>query len=241
MYLEMSRALLDIDVELEKDKNLNGIEDIPIPVKANLKFIQFSGSVIFSISYLEANINHSLSDIFKDRIKLQKINDQELRNKLAENFSNLKSKYDSEDSRNELFRYEKLTKKLNILYHTFDLTRLSESPDETDQRLWNDLNKLQDIRNELIHLKPDFVESEEFLDFFNTGEEEFKQRLRTPLFIVFKLHEDLPSIIPNLKENAIIEKLIFKYKGDAINEHLLTTGTPYTIQNVKRHGTRWIF
>ncbi len=241
MYLEMSRALLDTKIELKKDKNLNSIEDIPLPVMGNLKFLQFSGSVIFSISYLEAHVNSALFDILNNRFALQKIRDSEQVALLIKGFSALKKKYDTEDLRNELFKYEKLTKKLNILYHTFGLTRLSESADESEQQLWEDLKKLQDIRNKLIHLKPDYVESEEFLEFFNSEEDEFKQRLKTLLFIVYKLQEDLPSIIPNLAENSIVERFIFRYKGDAVNEHLLTTGSLYTIENVKKHGTRWIY
>ena len=241
MYLEMSRAFLDTDIELKKDKDLESIDDIPFPAKANIKFVQFAGAVIFSISYLEAHVNHSLFEIFNDRIDLNKLKKYSSETDLKANFKELKEKFEDESSRNELFRYEKLTKKLNLLYNTYGLKRLSESPDEVDQRLWEDLNKLQHIRNELIHLKPDFVESKEFLEFYNSGEEDFKKRLSTPLYIVFKLQEDLPTIIPNLVENAIIEKLIFSYKGDAMREHLMLTSTSYTKQNVDKHGTRWIY
>jgi hypothetical protein len=145
------------------------------------------------------------------------------------------------NKREELFKREVLTKKINKLYRCFGLKLLSESPDKNDQILWENLEKLQNIRNELIHPKPTFIESEDFKEFFYQNEKEFKEKLFTPIKIRMKLFEGTPLFQPNAANNVILNKYIFYYKADAIFEHILLTNTEYNIANVKAWNTRWIF
>ncbi len=240
MYLELSRALIDYEVEFRSQPGLSSLEDIPIIVKINLKFLQFSCAVIFSISYLEAYINHALHDLINNRINLSSILNIDAKRRLQKAMDHLKKKYPNEEARNKLYRDEKLTKKLNTLYTAYGITKLSESGEAVDQRLWHNLIKLQELRNQFMHLKPNFIESDEFKEFFNSSEKDFKDRLRTPLLIVYKLNEDLPIEIPNLVKNSVLEKVILRYAGDAMFEHLTLTETLYTLENVRKYGTRWI-
>jgi hypothetical protein len=240
MFMEMSRGFIDQEIEFQEQKNLNAISDIPEIVQLNIKFTKLAGSVIFSISALEAYINLKIYDILYNRFQLDKFkllpNYEVIRNNIDE----FKAKYSDEGKREELFKKETLTKKINMLYKCFDLKLLSESPIEEDKKLWDNLEKLQLIRNELIHPKPNFFESVEFKYFFNQTENEFNESLLTPMRIRIKLFKGTPVFQANAGKNVILDKYIFRYKGDAILEHLLLTSTEYNTYNVKNWKTRWI-
>lgn len=240
MFMEMSRGFLNQEIELKKDGDLNLVDDIPELVKLNIKFTQFAGSVIFSISSLEAYINQLIDKILKGRFKINVFSSFSNYNIIQKNITEFITKYSDQRRKEELFKKVTLTKKINKLYKCFDLKLLSESSDKTEQKLWNNLEKLQSIRNELIHPKPSFIESAEFKEFFNQNEKEFKEKLFTPIVIRLKLFEGTPLFQPNVAKNAILEKYIFKYKDDAIFEHLLLTSSEYNIKNVREWGTRWI-
>lgn len=241
MFMEMSRGFLNQEIELKKDKNLDTIEDIPEIVQLNIKFTQFAGAVIFSISSLEAYVNLLLYNILFNRFQIEKFSSQDNYEEIVKNMDELKNKYSEVNKREELFKREVLTKKINKLYRCFGLKLLSESPNKNDQILWKNLEKLQNIRNELIHPKPNFIESEDFKEFFNQNEKEFKEKLFTPIKIRMKLFEGTPLFQPNAANNVILNKYIFNYKADAIFEHILLTSTEYNIANVKAWHTRWIF
>ena len=241
MLMEMSRGFLNQEIGFKKDKNLNSIEDIPEIVKLNIKFTQFAGSVIFSITSLEAYINQLIDKILRRRFKIEMFSSFSNYSSIQKNIEDFISKYLEENKKDELFKKETLTKKINKLYKCFDLKLLSESSDKVDKKLWNNLEKLQSIRNELIHPKPSFIESEEFKEFFNQNDQEFKEKLFTPIAIRLKLFEGTPLFQSNASKNAILNKYIFEYKGDAIFEHLLLTSSEYNINNVRDWGTRWIF
>lgn len=241
MFMEMSRGFLNQEIVFKKDKNLNSIEDIPEIVKLNIKFTQFAGSVIFSISSLEAYINQLIDKILRRRFKIEMFFSFPNYDTIQKNIGSFVNKYTNENAKEELFKKEALTRKINKLYKCFGLNLLSESSNKTEQKLWNNLEKLQSIRNELIHPKPSFIESEEFKEFFNQNEQEFKEKLFTPILIRLKLFEGTPLFQSNAKKNTILEKYIFEYKGDAIFEHLLLTSSEYNIKNVRDWETRWIF
>jgi hypothetical protein len=241
MFLEMSRGFLSQEIEIKQDKNLKSIDDIPEIVKLNIKFTQFAGSVIFSISSLEAYINLEIHKLLSDHFNVAVFAAFDNYGTIQHNIAEFKAKYSEENKREELYKKETLTKKINKLYKCFDLQLLSESPNKEDQKLWNNLEKLQSIRNELIHPKPTFIESEEFKEFFNQGDKEFNEGLNTPIIIRFKLFKGTPLFHPNEASNTILNKYIFSYKADAILEHLLLTSSEYNINNVRNWGTRWIF
>lgn len=241
MFMEMSRGFLNQEIEFQKQKNLSSIDDIPEIVKINIKFTQFAGAIIFSLSSLEAYVNHLIYDLLFDRFQLNKFSTLPNYETIKKTISEFKSKYTDESKREELFKRETLTRKINKLYKCFDLKLLSESSNPIDQKLWKNLEKLQIIRNELIHPKPNFIESEEFKEFFNQNEAEFKERLFTPLTIRAKLFEGTPLFQPNATDNVILNKYVFNYKADAVFEHLLLTSSEYNIDNVRDWRTRWIF
>lgn len=241
MFMEMSRGFLDQEIIFKIDKNLNSIEEIPEIVKLNIKFTQFAGSIIFSISSLEAYINQLIHKILLNRFKIEMFASSPNFIKIQQNIANFKNKYSDEKKKEELYKQKTLTKKINELYRCFDLKLLSEGLNKEDQKLWNDLEKLQSIRNELIHPKPTFIESDDFKEFFNQNEQEFKEKLFTPMLIRLKLFEGTPLFQPNANKNVILDKYIFNYKGDAIFEHLLLTSSEYNINNVHDWKTRWIF
>ena len=240
MFMEMSRGFLNQEISFKKEKNLNSIEDIPEIVKLNIKFTQFAGSVIFSITSLEAYINQLIDKILRGSFKIDMFSSFPNYNTIQNNIAEFINKYSDENKKEELFKREALTKKINKLYKCFDLKLLSESSDKIDQKLWNNLEKLQSIRHELIHPKPSFIETEEFKEFFSQNQQEFKEKLFTPIAIRLKLFDGTPLFQPNANENAILDKYIFAYKGDAIFEHLLLTSSEYNINNVRDWGTRGI-
>lgn len=241
MFMEMSRGFINQEIEFQKQKGLNVISDIPEIVQLNIKFTQFAGSVIFSISALEAFVNLKIYDILYDRFQIDKFNVLPNFDAIRNNIYEFKAKYPDEKKREELFKNEKLTKKINKLYNCFGLKLLSESPVEEDKRLWKNLERLQAIRNELVHPKPNFIESEDFKNFFNQTSEEFTNTLLTPMKIREKLFQGTPVFQANLANNVILDKYIFKYKGEAIFEHILLTSTEYNFGNVENWQTRWIF
>jgi len=241
MFMEMSRGFINQEIEFEKQEGLSTISDIPELVQLNIKFTQFAGSVIFSISALEAFVNLKIYDILYDRFQIEKFSALPNFETIKDNINEFKVKYSNEKQREELFKNEKLTKKINKLYKCFDLNLLSESPIEEDKRLWKNLEKLQSIRNELVHPKPNFIESDDFKNFFNQTEEEFNESLFTPMKIREKLFKGTPVFQANQAKNVILDKYIFKYKGDAIFEHILLTSTEYNIGNVHNWETRWKF
>ncbi len=239
MFMEMSRGFINQEIEFQKQKDLNSTSDIPEIVQLNIKFTQFAGSVIFSISALEAFVNLNIYDILYDRFQLEKFNTLPNYEVIKNNIEDFKLKYSDEVKREELFKNEKLTKKINKLYKCFALKLLSESPNNEDKKLWNNLEKLQFIRNELVHPKPNFIESNVFRDFFNQTEEEFTESLLTPMKIREKLFKGTPVFQVNQNKNVILNKYIFKYNGEAILEHVFLTSTEYDINNVQKWKTRW--
>ncbi len=239
MYSEMSTGFLNQEIKFKQEENLNSIDDIPKIVFTNIKFTQFAGAVIFSVSSIEAFINHLIYDILFDRFELNIFSSQPNFKTIEKRISKFKKKYDDDDKMEELFRQEVLTRKINKLYKCFDLQPISESPKKADQKLWKDFEKLQNIRNELIHPKPEFLESEEFLEFINMEESKFRQFLLTPTIFRLKLFDNTPLFQPNAGNNTILINYTFNYKADALFEHLLLTGTEYNITNVKTWGTRW--
>jgi hypothetical protein len=241
MFMEMSRGFLNQDISFKKDKNLDTIDDIPEIVKLNIKFTQFAGSIIFSISSLEAYVNQLIDKILSGHFKIEMFSSFPNYDNIQKNLEDFTNKFSDENKKEELFKKETLTKKINKLYKCFDLKLLSESPDKLEQKLWENLEKLQSIRNELIHPKPSFIGSEEFKEFFNQNEQEFKEKLFTPIAIRLKLFEGTPLFQSNVNKNAVLDKYVFEYKGDAIFEHLLLTSSEYNINNVRDWGTRWIF
>ncbi|MBL1213716.1 MAG: hypothetical protein HND52_10205 [Ignavibacteriae bacterium] len=241
MFMEMSRGFINQEIEFQNQKNLNSTTDIPEIVKLNIKFTQFAGSVIFSISSLEAFVNLKIYDILYDRFQIDKFDSLPNYNVIKNNINEFKLKYSDKKKRGELFKNEKLTKKINKLYKCFDLKLLSESPIDEDKKLWNNLEKLQSIRNELVHPKPDFIESDNFKNFFYQTDTEFNESLFTPMKIREKLFKDTPLFQANQAQNVILDKYVFKYKGDAILEHNLLTSTEYNFVNVLNWQTRWIF
>jgi len=241
MYIEMARAFSNEGIQFTKSQNLYTVDDIPHIVGLNIKFARIAGAIIFSISSLEAYVNLIIYDILYERFQIDKFSTLNNYNKILKNIDSFKQKYSTEDRRENLFKKEVLTKKINKLYKCFDLELLSETPQKKYQILWQNLEKLQSIRNELIHPKPSFIKSDEFTEFFNQKESELQNKLIAPIIIRYKLFEGTPLYQPNIADNAILDSIIFKYKGDAIKEHLLLTSTEYNYKNVKEWGTRWIY
>lgn len=241
MFMEMSRGFLNQEINFNSQPELNSIEDIPEIVKINIMFTQFAGSVIFSLSSLEAYVNLLIYDLLNDRFQINKFSSMPNYITIQNNISAFINKYSEEKKRDNLFKKESLTYKINKLYKCFDLTLLPESKNPTDKILWDNLEKLQLIRNELIHPKPNFIESDEFKEIFTQSESEFRKIMLAPILIRIKLFEGTPLYQPNATENVILNKYIFNYKADAIHEHLLLTSSEYNINNVREWGTRWIF
>lgn len=215
MYAEMSRGFINQELEFERKPNLETTDDIPEIVKINIKYTQFAGAIIFRISSLEAYINFILNEIVTEVFNINIFNGQPNFINIKENINEIKEKYSDDTDKEELFKKLTLTKIINKLYRCFELPLLSESSIKLEQKLWSNLVKLQSIRNELIHPKPDFIESDDFEDFFNQSEKEFKAKLLTPEILRLKLFEDTPLYQPNVGGNNILHKYIFKYKADA--------------------------
>jgi hypothetical protein len=93
MFMEMSRGFLNQEIEFKKDKNLDAIEGIPEIVQHNIKFTQFAGAVIFSISSLEAYVNLLLYNILFNRFQIDKFSSQENYEEITKNMDELKTKY----------------------------------------------------------------------------------------------------------------------------------------------------
>lgn len=241
MFLEMSRGFINQEIELKSEINLNSIEEIPELVKLNIKFTQFAGSIIFSMSSIEAYVNLEIDKILRGTFKTEIFSSFNNYTSIQQNIADFKKKYSTADKKEALFKRKALTKKINMLYRCFGLKLLSESSIKSEKKLWDDFEKLQSIRHELIHPKPFFIESNEFKEFFNLGESEFKEILQTPIRIRGKLFVGTPLFQTNKLQNAILNKYVFNYKGDAVLEHLLLTSSEYTYTNVKMWGTRWIF
>lgn len=240
MFMEMSRRFVNQEIDFEKQNNLNVLSDIPDIVRLNIKFTQFAGSVIFSISSLEGYVNLIIYNILYDRFRLEKFNVQSNYDVIKKNINEFKIKYSNENKREELFKKEILTRKINKLYKCFDLKLLSESPDDEDKKLWHNLENLQIVRNELIHPKPPFIVGKIFSDYFTQSDKELTESLLTPIKIREKLFKGTPVYQSNIGHNVILDRYIFKYKGDAIKEHILLTSKEYTPENVRNWGTRLI-
>jgi hypothetical protein len=238
IYMEMSRGFLNQEIIFDNQKGLNSINDIPELVKLNIKFSQFTGAIIFSISSLEGYINLKIFDILSNRFKLTKFKNQPNYNVIVNNINSFKNKYSDAIKMEKLFKDEILTKKVNMLFKCFGLKLLCGSSDKKDQKIWYNLERLQNIRNELVHPKPNFIESKEFSEFFLQTDEEFHETLLTPMMIRAKLFDDTPVLQINKSRNVILDKYMFKYLGDAIKEHILLTSSEYNIGNINKYKTR---
>lgn len=238
MYLELSRAMVSAEIKAPLSM---GEEDAPDLVMVNLQFIRQAAAVIFCVSALEAYVNILLGDILKDRFKiLDHVTEEEKAKLIGQRVKELKQRYSTAQDREILFLKKDLIEKVNLAFYTLGKTRLTESGKREDRILHRELGKLQKIRNELIHAKPHIIEeSEEIRDFFNLGFEELEQKIKIVPAIILRLHEGLPVLNIGATGNVIIERLVFDYKGDAVGEHLLLTGTEYSHDNVKKFGMRW--
>ncbi len=239
MYLEMSEGFINQGIQFKKEENLNSETDIPEIVLTNIRFTQFAGAVIFSISSIEAFVNHIIFELLNKDFDLSIFETQDNFETIESNISDFTNSYKTVEKKEKLFKQEKLSKKINKLYKCFDLQLISERPEKAYRKVWEDFIVLQNIRNELIHPKPEFINSNMFLKFINLKESDFKSLLQSPIILRHLLFEDTPLFQTNLGHNSIIKRYILEYKANVIFEHVLLTGTEYNFENVKKWETRW--
>jgi hypothetical protein len=224
MYLELARAFAGAQVELPAFKpNLHSPDDLPILTQLNLQFVMSAIAVVFSVSYLEANVNRWLHQLLNGELELTELNmpAAEVRLKANGGIKELQKAYPDLSSRDKLFGQVKLTEKVKLLYKTLGTQLPFDSDDISKRKLWNDLIGLQDLRNELIHLKPSFYESKRFLQFLRADKAERERLVAIPMTIVAIMSECVPVLAVNSDKNVIISGAILQYADIPFLETLM--------------------
>lgn len=240
MYLEIARAFARCKVGIEKQKpDLKSVHDLPIATQANLQFAMTSLSIIYGVSYLEARINGLLEDVLAERVKFTQFNlpKAEKRDKVHANILAFQKKYADADKRDKLFKREPLTKKIKLIYRIFDQILPFESKNVFERKLWEQLIELQNLRNELIHLKPQFIGSKQFVQMMQMEGKEREEFVMVPVLITILLSKDLPLTSVNESENVLVSEAILMYQDNQFLENLML-GHPLSDEAKRKYLSR---
>jgi hypothetical protein len=223
MYLELARVFASATVGITQQKpDLQGSTDLPIATQVHIQFVMSAVTIIFGVSYLEAHVNRWLDELLNDRIDFTGKNLQpHIEQKLLAGISELKTKYPGEQERNRLFGQEKLTDKIKLLYKTLDVSMPFSSSHPAERKLWENLINLQNLRNDLIHLKPGFLESPQFMDYLKMDRAKREELARVPTLIIALMSNHLPVVDFNLTENVILSEAMLLYADKPFFENMM--------------------
>lgn len=224
MYLEFARAFATAKIGIEKPTpDLQGPNDLPKITQLNLQFLMSSAVVIYSVSFVEANVNRWLKELLGDKLVFNERNlpYAKERCKLQEGIIWLQRKYATGEEQEKLFRREPLTNKIKLVYKTLGVSPPFERDEKELRRLWQELIDLQDLRNDLIHLKPESLESERFKKFLFMDRVGRMKLVNVAVMIVYLMGERLPVVEINLSENALISEAFLLYADNPFLETLM--------------------
>jgi hypothetical protein len=239
MYLEMARAFARTKIALtELEFNLQSSNDLPIATQMNLQFVMTAVTAVFSVSFLEGYVNLWFDQLLNNGIDLSSMRyNQQKTDFVLENVERLQVKYCAEGKRDNLFRREKLTEKIKELYRVFDAIPPYESSDAAVRRLWDQLIDLQNLRNDLIHLKPEFLRSPRLLDMLGLDGKGREDLVNVPTVIAHLMTEQLPIANVNLAENVLISEAVLIYANKHPLEEFLL-GREYSAEEAQHFMTR---
>ena len=242
MYLEMARALAQADVELSVSQTgITDPNDLPNITKVNIHFAYGATAIIMAVASLEAKVNGTARGIFEgqyDKLPESGWSDEQDRQRAAAALDDFKATYADDDERIEFYKYTKLSKKVNLLYDAFSQTRPCDSSKDGIRQLWEEMIELEQVRNDLVHAKGESLEDKDAMGLLSTEPHEIKRFVNVVARIEVLMQQNLPMIMINANENAVIEGAVLKYADKPMDEHILLTNTIYTPENRQRFGTR---
>lgn len=223
MYLELARIFASAKVAINDLKpDLHSSTDLPIATQVHIQFVMSAVAIIFSVSYLEAHVNRWLDELLNDRLEFTNRNTPlDVKPNITAGIQQLKAKYPGDKARNRLFKREELTEKIKLLYKTLGASLPFNSAHKADRLLWERLVELQNLRNELIHLKPEFLTSAEFMDYLKLDRTDREELIRVPTLMVALMSERLPVLDVNLTENVILSEAILIYADKPFFENIM--------------------
>ena len=235
MYLEIARTFARAKVAIDPKPDLQTPSDLPIATQLHIQLAISAVTIIFSVSYLEAHVNRWLDCLLNDQIDLTNLPPSI---DLTDGIRQLKEKYPTDIERNKLFGRETLTEKIKRVYKTLGTPLPFDSGNKDIRLLWERLIKLQDLRNELIHLKPEFLSSSEFKDYLGLESADLEEVVRTPTIIAYLMSEQLPMMSDiNLTENAILSGVCLTYADKPFFENLML-GMQYSAKDKQKYMRR---
>lgn len=229
MYLELARAFARARVEVKETPELQSPHDLSAAVQLHLQFIMNCVVAIFGVAYIEAHVNRWLGLLLDDRIDTSALEslDVETRDRFLSGLQDLKHKFQPEAARRKLFKWTALKDKIKLLYRTIGATPLHEDMDTNRRRLWQDFCELEEHRNNLIHLKTEFVESTELIKLLSLESEARRQMAQVPATIMGLMVLDLPVGDVNVSENVLISNVMLEYADNPVLE-VFMLGMEYT-------------
>lgn len=242
MYLEMARALAQADVELSVSQTgITDPNDLPNITKVNIHFAYGATAIIMAVASLEAKVNGTARGIIEgqyDELPESAWSNEKDRQRAADALDDFKATYSDSDQRAGFYRYTKLSKKVNLLYDAFSQVRPCDSSKEGVRQLWEEMIKLEQVRNDLVHAKGESLEEKEAMGLLSTEPGEIRHFVNVVARIKVLMHQNLPMIMINATQNAVIEGAVLKYADKPMKEHILLTNTVYTDENRQHFGTR---
>lgn len=238
MYLELARSFSRAEIELKRGPDLQTPDDLPVATQVHMQFVMTAATVIFSVSFLEGYVNQWFDQLLTTGLDLSpakhilKDIDQ-----IYERIRLLQDKYCTEEKRTELFRNTKLTEKIKELYRVFGTIPPYKSSDVRERKLWESLLELQALRNDLIHLKPEFLRSPKFMNFVQMDEQEREGLVGTTTVIAYLMTKQFPLIGDNFSENVLIAGATLTYANNHPFEEFLL-GYEYSEEEKRQYLTR---
>ena len=226
MYLEVARAFTSAQIGIGKNsKGITNPNQLPLVIRMNMQFALNAIAITYSIAFLESYINTWLHGILFGDITeaLSKVNwpDNEQKTVSLGLIDEFREEYKDEDSHNLLFRRTKLTKKIKLLHKILVAEMPYESEHQSVRLLWEDLIKLEGLRNKLIHFTPDSFTSAELNEFVAMTPVERKKLVAVPAQMIDLMTYRLPVALINSQENVLIGDVLLKYRDHPFLEQFM--------------------